>query len=637
VASFPARWVDGKRGIALILGLTVLLLAYYLRTERQITGGVVSAPLDDAWIHYQFARNLSQGNGFSYVSGQPTPGSTAPLWTLLLAGVGLLTQDFVAPSLALSAGFLLLTIWLTYRLTADLTGDTLTALLAALGMGLTGRMLWAGLSAMEVTLFTALSLAAVWAYHQHGLGLLTALLFALASQARPEGHALFALAVANSLLSLRWPERDATPRLTWRTLAGALFVYGLVSLPYALFSLSVTGRPLPNTFYAKARSAQLFSFRTLGETLSLHWQDNVVAFLLIPFGLLPLWRRSRLVVGWLIGLTLLTPFIIPFVWHHGRYTLPLIPFQMISAAAGLTWLVGKLPAYGRPATALLAAALILGGAWRLPYWAGMLGHNSREILTIDVALGHWLAANTAPDDLIAVDDIGATIFISQRPIIDLNGLVSPAMWPVLDDPDLTSAAIRLLAAAGVNYLAVFPNWHTPLVSDTNMAVPIQRFTVDTQSVIGGTEAVVYEMNWPYRRQVAPQYERPVSLGDAIQLLGYDFNPPATTEEPLRLTLYWQAVTAVLADYKVFIHVLNEAGELIAQTDGQPVGGLAPTYRWQAGDLIRDPYAISLPPDLPPGTYQIRTGLYAPDTLLRLPANGENVQDNSILLTTFGRQ
>ena len=53
--------------------------------ERGITGGVIGAPLDDAWIHFQFARNLSQGHGFSYNPGQPTPGSTAPLWTLLLA------------------------------------------------------------------------------------------------------------------------------------------------------------------------------------------------------------------------------------------------------------------------------------------------------------------------------------------------------------------------------------------------------------------------------------------------------------------------------------------------------------------------------------------------------------------------
>jgi hypothetical protein len=81
-------------------------------------------------------------------------------------------------------------------------------------------------------------------------------------------------------------------------------------------------------------------------------------------------------------------------------------------------------------------------------------------------------------------------------------------------------------------------------------------------------------------------------------------------------------------------VFNEAGELVAQADRQPVGGLAPTYRWQAGDLVSDPYTISLPPDLPPGAYQIRTGLYASDTLLRLPAVGENVQDDSILLATF---
>ena len=37
-------------------------------------GGV---PLDDAWIHFQFARNLARGDGLSFNPGQPTSGSTA--------------------------------------------------------------------------------------------------------------------------------------------------------------------------------------------------------------------------------------------------------------------------------------------------------------------------------------------------------------------------------------------------------------------------------------------------------------------------------------------------------------------------------------------------------------------------------
>ena len=206
LSQFGRRW-----GIVLVLVLAALLLAGYQATAQRLNGGVWSAPLDDAWIHFQFARNLSQGNGFSYMPGVPSPGSTAPLWTLLLAAVGLFTEEFMLPALLLSAAFFLVTIWLTYRLTLAISDDWGAALLAAGALAVTGRMAWASWSAMEVTLFTALSVGAVWAYQRRGLDGRTAVLFALASQTRPEGHVLFALAVADALLAWRWPYAAKRP------------------------------------------------------------------------------------------------------------------------------------------------------------------------------------------------------------------------------------------------------------------------------------------------------------------------------------------------------------------------------------------------------------------------------------------
>lgn len=601
LSQFGRRW-----GIVLALVLAALLLAGYQAYAQRLNGGVWTAPLDDAWIHFQFARNLSQGNGFSYVPGVPSPGSTAPLWTLLLAAVGLFTQAFMLPGLLLSAAFFLVTIWLTYRLTLAITADWGAALLAAGALAVTGRMAWASWSAMEVTLFTALSVGAVWAYQRRGLDGRTAVLFALASQTRPEGHVLFALAVVDALLAWRWPYAAKRPSTSWRGLLAATAVYGLIQLPYALFSLSVTGRPLPNTFYAKARQADWYSWRTLKETLLIHWQDNFLALLLLPFALPTLWRRNRLVGGWLVGLFLLLPFIVPFLWHHGRYTMPLIPFQMIAAAVGLHWLAGKLRMGRRAVWLGVGGLLLVAGLWRAPYWAGMLGYNGREILDIDVALGEWLAANIPADEVVAIDDLGAIVFLGPRPIVDLHGLVSPEMWPVLDDADPATAELRFLAEQDVRYLAIFPGWHPLLVSDPAVARPVARFTTDTHSIIFGQEAVVYQMDWPYRREIAPQVDQTAVLGEVIRLRGYDWQPET---DRLNLTLFWESLTAVTENYKVFIHITNENGDIIAQADRLPVNGLAPTWRWQPGDLVRDPYQISLPPDLPPGRYGVRVGLY----------------------------
>lgn len=626
--SAPERWY-----IAFILFLAIAWLGYYLWVELGMTGGEIGVPLDDAWIHYQFARNLSQGNGFSYVPGVPAPGSTSPAWTLLLAGVGLFTQQYVWPSLILSAAFLLVTLCLTFRLAVDVTANKLAGAMAALATLFAGRMLWAGLSAMEVTLFAALSLAAVWAYRRWGLGWGTAVLFALAALSRPEGHLLFAFAFLDTFLTA--PNPLTALRANWRKLAGAFLMYALIQLPYVWFSLSVTGRPLPNTFYAKSNAAAGYSWRALGETARFHWRDNFLSLLLLPFGLLYTWPRHRLIGMWWLGLILLIPFIIPFTWHHGRYTLPLIPFQMILAAAGIHWLAKKLPGSQHHLFAIFSILFLLAGANRLPYWAVMLGNNVREIQEIDIAMGQWIAQNIPADETIAVDDIGAIVFFSPRPIVDLNGLVSPEMWPVMADEDFNTAAIHLLADANVTYLAVFPKWHPPLVNDPAMARPIQRFRTETHTIIGEQEAVVYEMDWPYRSRIEPQFERLTRLGGVIIFRGYDF-AVTPDQSALTLTLYWESAAAVTANYKVFVHVMDEDGRIVAQVDRFPANGMAPTHRWQPGDLVRDPYQIPLPPDLPAGSYQVTIGLYT-EAAGRLTAVGENAADNAIWITDWERQ
>lgn len=623
-------------GIWLVLLLAVLLLLAYARAQLRMNGGILGVPLDDAWIHYQYARNLSQGNGFSYVPGAPTAGSTSPAWTLLLAGVGLFTQDFLLPSLLLSSFFFLLTIWLTYRLAYELTQQWWVALCAALGVTLSGRLLWASLSGMEVTLFTTLSLGAVWAYWRRGLGGVTAVLFGIASQTRPEGHVLFALVTLDAALSTRWPVGASTrrPSATWRSLISAIVVYGLIQLPYALFSLSVTGKPLPNTFYAKSRTATLYSWRTLRETFTYHWRDNAISLLLLPFGLSYLWRRSRVVCAWLLGLLLLLPFIVPLIWHHGRYSLPLLPFQMIVAAAGLSWLAARWPRIPQPVWGALVGLFLLAGAWRVPAWASMLGHNTREIQDIDIEMGNWLAVNIPADEAVGIDDIGAIMFLGPRPIVDLNGLVSPEMWPALDlHPDHHTAAMRLLAANNVRYLAIFPKWHAPLVADPRIATPIQRFWTDTHTIIGEQEAVVYVMDWPYRQQIDPQHERSITLGDVIRLRGFDWAPVAGE---LGLTLYWESVTAVADSYKVFIHIINSNGDIVAQIDRPPVDGLAPTNRWHPGDLVRDPYQIPLPAALPAGDYTLYVGLYTEENGRLAVDDADAASANAIILTQWTR-
>jgi hypothetical protein len=70
----------------IIAGALALGLALFALREQQLAGAA-GFPLDDSWIHFQFARNLAEGHGFSYNPGAAVAGSTAPLWTLLLAAL----------------------------------------------------------------------------------------------------------------------------------------------------------------------------------------------------------------------------------------------------------------------------------------------------------------------------------------------------------------------------------------------------------------------------------------------------------------------------------------------------------------------------------------------------------------------
>jgi hypothetical protein len=89
---------------------------------------------------------------------------------------------------------------------------------------------------------------------------------------------------------------------------------------------------------------------------------------------------------------------------------------------------------------------------------------------------------------------------------------------------------------------------------------------------------------------------------------------------LKLTFYWQALRQPDADYTVFVHVRDDAGNVIAQKDQPLLGGAYPTSLWDAGEIIKD--EISLPLDgVAPGRYQIVVGLYDLDTGERLRLSG----------------
>jgi hypothetical protein len=130
---------------------------------------------------------------------------------------------------------------------------------------------------------------------------------------------------------------------------------------------------------------------------------------------------------------------------------------------------------------------------------------------------------------------------------------------------------------------------------------------------------------------------PVSaaFGEDVHLLGYDFEPAeAMPGETIQLTLYWEGSQETDADYTVFTHLLDPNGQLLAQRDSQPQGGMYPTYLWHQSERIQDVYTLTVDSQAPPGEYNFAIGMYTLETLQRLPItlpDGESVDDNRLLL------
>lgn len=85
---------------------------------------------------------------------------------------------------------------------------------------------------------------------------------------------------------------------------------------------------------------------------------------------------------------------------------------------------------------------------------------------------------------------------------------------------------------------------------------------------------------------------------------------------------WQVFTPPQKDYTVFIHVLNETGEMVAQQDELLVDqDNIPTSQWSTGYIVQKIYTF----DVTHPYSEIRLGLYDLETLQRLPVTVDSSQ------------
>lgn len=124
---------------------------------------------------------------------------------------------------------------------------------------------------------------------------------------------------------------------------------------------------------------------------------------------------------------------------------------------------------------------------------------------------------------------------------------------------------------------------------------------------------------------APKVQANVVWNNELALLGLDQDLNEIQPlpgSPILLSTYWQTLQPIADNYKVFVHLLNSAGQLVATFDYQPFDNHRPFGEWSPGQIIRETRIFDLPSDLSPGAYTLEMGLYQADTLARLPITGD---------------
>lgn len=101
-----------------------------------------------------------------------------------------------------------------------------------------------------------------------------------------------------------------------------------------------------------------------------------------------------------------------------------------------------------------------------------------------------------------------------------------------------------------------------------------------------------------------------TFANGLRLLGAN---QIINRDLLVIELVWSTEAAIAEDYKVFVHLVNENGDILDQRDAMPVQNRYPTSLWAPGEFITDSYTLANAPE----GVRLRVGLYDPDTGLRL--------------------
>ena len=540
------RWL-----YALVAGAATLWVAclFYasLRLQTSYTGtlplakpGEWSAPLDDVFIHFDFARAIARGHPFEWSEGNGySSGGTSLLYPFVLAfgyWVGFRRMNLMIWAAIIACVSVLALLLGSRRLFRDLPRWTSYLLLPAL-LGV-GVLDWSFFSGMEVALFLAVWVGTLIAWDDllrgppdaappprpGRMALLLGVWGGFLVATRPEAAVLVALfsLSAGAVIRQRHGTRRALRAVLFSALPGAFMVIGhaVLNKIYTGDSTAAGALVKLEMYHPHLNRSQVldawwfhvkYQFMRVGDY---HLSDvrgvGFIPYVLALVSLVP--RTTRRYGAMLVGSTVIWVAITALNgqvrWQNERYVMPAVAWMLLAAALGTAVLIGKTWALGRrgkvlrvATTAIAVVAVGLSAyhqrsKFRDQVW--FFGRASRNIRDQHMRVGRLLRLLEPRPHRVLVGDAGAIPYVSDLPALDIIGLGGYKRLPF-------DRATRLGIGAGIellerippsdrpDLLAIYPSWWGtfPLWFGEVLA----EVPVEGNVICGGAAKVLYRPHW----------------------------------------------------------------------------------------------------------------------------------------------
>ena len=252
---------------------------------------------------------------------------------------------------------------------------------------------------------------------------------------------------------------------------------------------------------------------------------------------------------------------------------------------------------------------VLTGITLAALLTGLYSYFTNETYFKDDSAGvaRWLAAETTINDIVFVDVPHPFHYYAER-------IPAPTRYLFVD---VHTAANTLNAQATERDRLYWITWYG---SDTDPRGVIPFLAEKAGLLAGQRDFKGYQVRW-YNLPSDAIFSLPADLppvdatfGDVLRLDGAAFSNSVAPGQPVWATLHFSLLRETDTNYKVSLRLRNKAGEVVTQLDRDLLNDRHfRTAAWPFDDPALNQainiYLRHLPPDIPPGVYQLEAVVY----------------------------